>query len=201
MAVNQLAQDYAGQLVVFLEYDVDDSISFARAGRWWSAYGGGSVTLPMVMVDSGNQISNGYEDFYATYSSMVDASMARDAQANIIASGQRIGDTLRVNAEVHNKSDVTLSFGNNATVWLIVYETFDSSGAGRLTNRFVRATTRISIASPISPDGTENFVLDTPTLDGVVWDNLQAIVLVDYLPSGSSGAYDMLQAVSVTSFP
>ncbi|NHZ72350.1 MAG: hypothetical protein GWP17_04615 [Aquificales bacterium] len=198
--VNQLAQDYAGQPVVFLEYDVDNSALF-RSGRWWSAHGGGSVTLPLVMVDSGHQFSNGYEDFNAKYRSMVDASMAREAQADIIATGQRVGDTLQFNVEVNNKSSVTLSYSNNAAVWVIVYETFGSSGAGRLTNRFVRATARTSFSSPLPPNGVENFVVDTPTLNGVVWDNLRAVVLVDYLPNGSSGAYDMLQAVSVTSFP
>lgn len=196
-----MAQDYAGQPVVFLEYDVDDTTFSARAGRWWSAHGGGSVTLPLVMVDSGHRFSNGSEDFNAKYRSMVDVSMAREAQANITATGQRVGDMLRFNVEVTNKSQVTLSSSNQAAVWIIVYETFTSSGAGRLTNRFVRAITRTSFASPLSPNGVENFVLDTPTLNGVVWDNLRAVVLVDYFPDGSSGAYDMLQAVSVTSFP
>ena len=197
--VNQLAQDYAGQPVVFLEYDVDNS-ALSRSGRWWSAYDDNYVTLPMVMVDSGHQISNGYEDFNAKYSSMVDASMAREAQADIIATGQRVGDTLRFNVEVDNKSHVTLSYSNNAAVWVIVYETFSSPDTGRLTNRFVQGTAHTSISS-LSPGSVENFVLDTLTLNGVVWDNLRAVVLVDYRPIGSSGAYDMLQAVSVTSFP
>jgi len=198
--VNQLAQDYASQPVIFLEYDVDDSALSAREWRWWSAYSGSSVTLPMVMVDSGNRISNGYEDFNAKYSSMVNSSLARDAQANITATGQRVGNTLHFNVEVENRSNVTLSYGNNAAVWVIVYETFGSSGAGRLTNRFVRVTASTSISS-LSPNGVGNFVVDTPTLDGVVWDNLRAVVLVDYLPTGSPGVYDMLQATSVTSFP
>ena len=153
------------------------------------------------MVDSGHQFSNGYEDFNAKYRSMVDTSMAREAQANIIATGQRVGDTLRFNVEVTNKSDVTLSYSNNAAVWVIVYETFSSSGAGRLTNRFVRTTAHTSFSSPLPPDSVGNFVLDTAALNGVVWDNLRAVVLVDYLPTGSSGAYDMLQSVSITSFP
>jgi hypothetical protein len=155
----------------------------------------------MVMVDSGNQISNGYEDFYASYSSMVNASLARDAQAGITASGQRVGSAIRVNATVYNASNITLSYANNAAVWLIVYEVFDAPGAGRLTNRFVRATTSAYFSSPLPPGGSADFVFDTPALDGVVWDNLRAIVLVDYLPDGSSGAYDMLQAVPITSFP
>ncbi|NKQ36324.1 MAG: hypothetical protein HF973_11995 [Chloroflexi bacterium] len=153
------------------------------------------------MVDSGNQISNGYENFYASYSSMVNASLARDAQADLTASGQRIGSTLRVNVTVYNASNITLSFTNNAAVWLIVYEIFDSPGAGRLTNRFVRATSSTYLSSPLPPGSSADFVLDTPALNGVVWNNLRAVVLVDYLPDGSSRAYDMLQAVPVTSFP
>jgi hypothetical protein len=59
-----LAQDYAGRPVVFLEHPVD-SAPPSRYGRWWAAYSsGGTVGLPLIMLDSGNQISNGWLDFY-----------------------------------------------------------------------------------------------------------------------------------------
>jgi hypothetical protein len=35
----------------------------------------------------------------------------------------------------------------------------------------------------------------TSDLSGVVWDNLRSVVMADYRPGGTSGAYDMLQAV------
>ena len=199
--VNQLATEYADQPVVFLEYDDDDNTFSSRKRRWWSTYGGGSVLLPLVMVDSGNYASSGYEDFDTKYRSMVDTSLAREPQAEISAVGQRVGDTLHFDVEVTNRSDVTLSSANSAAVWVIVYEEFASPGGKRLTNRYVQAIDSNSISTALPPDGVQSFTLDATTLDGVVWDNLRAVVLVDYLPSGSSGAYDMLQAVSVTSFP
>ncbi|MDY7077711.1 MAG: hypothetical protein SXV54_12390 [Chloroflexota bacterium] len=197
--VEQLAQEYADQPVVFLEYDVDDDS--AREWRWWQAFGGGTVILPMVMVDSGNQISNGYEDFYTKYTAMVDASLERDAQAEIIASGQRSDDTLHFEIQITNQSDIALGPSNGATVWAIVYEKFETSGSGRLTNRFVRAAVSVAIPSDLAPDATETFTLDTPVLSGVNWDNLHVILLADYRPGGTSGAYDTLQAVSVPTIP
>ena len=93
---------------------------------------------------------------------------------------------------------MTLSSSNHATVWAIVYEVFDAPGTGRLTNRFVRAVSSTVLASALAPGDSGNFTLDTPAMSGVVWDNLRAIALVDYLPGSSTGAYDMLQAVSVS---
>lgn len=196
--VEQLAQDYAGQPVLFLEHDVDDPTLGARQWRWWSAFGGSSVTLPMVMADSGNQISNGPEDFDTQYRAMVDASLARDPQAEIVASGQRSGDALHFDVQVTNRSGVTLGSGNGATVWAIVYEEFAAPGSGRLTNRFVRVVASTSVSPDLAPDATRAFTLDTPALSGVNWGGLRAIVLVDYRPAGTSGAYDMLQAASVS---
>jgi uncharacterized repeat protein (TIGR01451 family) len=40
------------------------------------------------------------------------------------------------------------------------------------------------------------FTLETAELSGVDWDRIHPIVLADYRPGGSSGAYDMLQAAS-----
>jgi hypothetical protein len=57
-AITQLANDYANLPVVFLEEDVDNP-PYDRYGRWWDAYGGSSAALPMIMVNSGHQISNG----------------------------------------------------------------------------------------------------------------------------------------------
>ena len=201
-AVEQLAQDYADQPVVFLEYDRADEALFPRERRWWTAYGGGSASLPLVMVDSGNRISNGYEeDFYTKHAAMVDASLARDAQAEIVASSQRSGDMFHFEVQVTNRTDETLGSGNGATVWAIVYEEFETSGSGRFTNRFVRTAVSTAISSDLAPDATETFTLVTSALGGVNWDNLRAILLVDYRPGSTSGAYDTLQAVSDSTTP
>jgi hypothetical protein len=189
LAVDQLAQDYADQPVVFIEYDVYNAPS-SRYGRWWTAFGGGSATLPLVMVDSGNQISNGYVDFYNVYKAMVDAALARPAQAEIQAHWWRTGDKVGFYVQVKNLSTVTLSSGaNSATVHAIVYE----DARVKVTNRFARAAVKADISN-LTPNATATFTLETSDLSDVNWDNLHYIVLVDYRPSGSIGAYDMLQA-------
>lgn len=190
--VDQLAREYAVQPVVFLEQDLDHLLG-DRYGRWWKAYGGGgSVTLPLVMVDSGNQISNGRVDFYSTYKAMVDAALARPPQAEIEFSSQRSGDTLDFNIQLTNLSGVTLSYSSNwATVHAIVYE---DAHVG-VTDRIVRAAVFTRISPALAHGETRTFTLRTE-LSGVDWNKIHPIVLVDYRPGGSSGAYDMLQAAT-----
>ncbi len=188
-AVDQLAQDYAGQPVVFVEYDVDNA-PYSRYGRWWAAFGGDSATLPLVMVDSGNQIRDGYVDFYNVYKAMVDAALARPPQAEIQAHWWRTGNKVGFYVQVKNLSTVTLSsWTNSATVHAIVYEDTHV----KVTNRFIRAAVETDISS-LAPNATATFKLETSDLNDVNWDNLHFVVLVDYHPSGPEGAFDMLQA-------
>ncbi len=198
-----LVSQYANQPVVFIEYDVDTQpLSNSRRDRWWEAWkasgGGDTAYFPWVMTDSGNAISNGNEDFTTKYSAMVDASLARPAQATLAASSERIGDTLQFTVQLTNQSGLTLGTSNSATVWAIVYEVFDTAPGAteRLTKRYVRADVPQAITSDLANGATGSYTLNTPTLSGVVWENLQWIVLADYLPPGSLGAYDMLQAIS-----
>jgi len=187
-----LAQDYADQPVVFIEYDVDDAPS-DRVSRWWAAFTGGSVTLPMVMADSGNQISYGPVNYRNVYKGMVDTALARPAQAEILANWWRTGNKAGFYIQVKNLSGVTLSSSNFARVYAIVYE----DAHVNVTNRFGRSVVAASITN-LANNASATFKLETPELSGVNWANLHYIVLVDYLPSGSTGAYDMLQAVIAT---
>jgi hypothetical protein len=199
VVVEDLAQSYAGQPVLFLETDVDSDVLTGRQGRWWAAFGGGSVTLPMVMVDSGYAYSNGYENFQIVYTSMVNTSLARPTLAQLTASVQRVGDALSVNVTVTNQSGVTLGSSNGATVWIIVYETFaDAPGATeRLTTRYVRALASHGITPNLANGVSASYYLDVAALSGVVWDNLHVVALVDYRPGGLSGAFDTMQAIQV----
>lgn len=197
-----LAQDYAGDPVVFIEYNVDASTFSARQNRWWQAYpGSGSVYLPLAMVDSGNQYTDGYvSDYAATYMAMVDTSMARPPQAEIDATVTRVGDTLHIDAHVTNQLGEAIGPANQAKVWVIVYEEFGTPGGpgvGRLTMRYVRATASMGISTALADGQTGTYSLDTAALSGVVWENLHVIVLVDYFPADSLYAYDTLQAVLV----
>ncbi|MCP4363600.1 MAG: hypothetical protein GY796_36840 [Chloroflexi bacterium] len=190
MARNTNYPDYAGQPVIFLEQDADNTVG-SRYGRWWAAYSGTSATLPLMMVDSGNQISSGYVNFYNTYQTMVETSLARPPQADIAAYYTRVGDTLEFEVQVTNQSGVTLSWNNAATVHAIVYE----EAHVNLTDRFVREAVAQSISTPLPDGDTAAYTLTTGNITRVNWDSIHSVVLVDYRPSESSGAYDTLQAV------
>lgn len=176
---------------MFLEHDADHPLG-SRYSRWWAAFGsGGSVSLPMIMVDSGHQISNGYLSFHDVYRGLVDAELARPAKAHIRASCGRVGNRMRVTGQLTNLSGVTLSSAaNGATIHLIVYE--DAHVAD--TDRYVRAALSTAIASGLADGATRAFTLETADLAGVDWNKLHAVVLADYRPAGTSGPYDMLQA-------
>jgi hypothetical protein len=163
------------------------------------------------MVSSGNQTSNGWVDFYNVYKAMVETELARPPQAEIQAYWWREGNKVGFYVQVTNLGEVTLSQATNqATVHAIVYE---DAKVG-VTNRFVRAAVSTGV-SYLPPNATATFTLETPDLlgidfgghfltyeriairdlhVGVNWDNLHFVALVDYRPSGSVGAYDMLQA-------
>jgi uncharacterized repeat protein (TIGR01451 family) len=199
--VDQLADEYtvAGEPVLFLEQNVDNPLG-SRRDRWWAAHGGGTVLLPLNMVDSGQYISNGYlgDSAHDTYKGMVDAELARPAQAEIVALAQRLGNSFHFEGQLTNLSGVTLSSGNSATVHAIVYEehTPVDPNVDHITGRIVRAAVSTSISS-LADGATTSFVLDTAELSSVVdWDKVHTVVLADYRPGGSSGAYDMLQATS-----
>jgi uncharacterized repeat protein (TIGR01451 family) len=196
--VDQLAGEYAGQPVLFLEQDVDASLG-KREDLWWAAKGGGTVSLPLSMVDSGNQIDNGYTGFennYNTYKAMVDTALARPALAEIEALGERVGNKVHFTVQLENLSGVELSFSNSAMVHAIVYEEHTplDPDTDHITGRIVRAAVWESI-SPALPHGeTRTFELETADLSNVVnWDNVHTLVLADYRPGGSN-AHDMLQA-------
>jgi hypothetical protein len=53
-----------------------------RLGRWFAAWNQpGDIYLPLAMVDSGNQISNGSVEFATVYGDMVDTALSRPAAA------------------------------------------------------------------------------------------------------------------------
>jgi len=176
--------------VVFLEQDVDRPIG-DRISRWWTAYGTGSAYLPLVMVESGKEISSGSVNYATVYGSLVDQELARSPEAEIVAFVQRVGDTQRIWATLTNLSSTTLSSAaNQATVHVLVWEDKKVGTTGRI----VRAAPFVALASALAPGATASFTLTTPALAGVDWSRLHTLVAADYRPQGRIGAYDMLQA-------
>jgi hypothetical protein len=190
--VDALAAEYsnAGKQVIFLEQDVDLSKG-KRQDRWWAAYVGSSdVYLPLVMVDSGHQISNGSQtDFKAAYRKLVDPELVRPPRAEIEAYSRQVGARIRIYARLKNTGGPTLSsVANGATLHALVWE---DKQVG-VTSRFVRAAPYVAVSPEVAPEGEYTATLETPDFAGVNWSALHTVVLADYRP-GSGTAYDMLQ--------
>jgi hypothetical protein len=148
------------------------------------------------MVDSGNNARAGPAAYIAAYSTMVDASMARQPQAEVQAFWVRQGNKVNFSVQVKNLSGKTLSSSNDATVHAIVYQQQHL----QLTGRYVVSAVKTSISS-LANGATGTYTLQTGDLIGVDWSKLHYIALVDYIPNSTLGKYDMLQAAEATLLP
>lgn len=194
---SELAPNYPESSVLFLEYNAD--AGFSREELWWASHGSGSVTLPMVMCDSGRQVSSGYEEFADVYAAMVDAALARAPLADLAATAQRSGSDVRVEVSLTNRSGSDLGPGNMARVWAIVYETFAGAGDRRLTQRVVLAVTNAAVTDAVAPDATTSLAMTVPAVAPTDWANVRVMAMADYRPI--AGGYDMLQAIVVPLTP
>lgn len=168
-----------------------DSPIGGRLNLWWAGYGGGgSVYLPLVMVDSGHQVSSGSQtDYKAAYKKLVDAELARPPRAEVEAYARRVGDTMRIYAQLVNGAGTALSTAaNDAAIQALVWE---DARVG-VTGRIVRAAPWTGISPEVPPEGAFTATLETPNLSDVNWGALHAVVFADYRP-GTGSAYDMLQ--------
>jgi hypothetical protein len=192
LVVEQLASEYKDQPVLFLEYDVDDTAYLDRELNFWYNHGGGGATLPLIAVDSGHQFSSGPLDFRTVYKNMVDTALSRPPQAELAAAWWREGNHVQVDVKVTNRSDVTLSGNNRATLYAVIYE----NNKVQLTNRYVRAqiNTEIGGLFGLQPGETGSYTLATDNLSDVDWDKLSVVAILDYLPDPSVRKFDALQA-------
>jgi len=142
------------------------------------------------MVDSGHNAKAGPAAYFAAYSTMVDASLARSPQAELQATWVRQGNKVNFSVQVKNLSGKTLSSSNDATVHAIVYQQQHL----QLTNRYVVSAVETPINNNLANGATGTYTLQTGDLIDVDWSKLHYLALVDYIPSSSSEKYDMLQA-------
>ncbi len=194
--VEQLASEYKDRPVLFLEYDVDDTDYLDRELNFWYSHGLGGATLPLIAVDSGNQFSSGPIDFRPVYKNMVDTALARPPQAELAATWWREGNHVQVDVKVTNRSGVTLSGKNGATLYAVIYE----NNKVQLTNRYVRAQVNMEIGGQfgLQPGETGSYTLATDNLSGVDWDKLSVVAILDYRPDPNVSKYDALQAAQAT---
>ena len=175
--------------MIIVEHDVDATLA-GRLDLWFDAYGlPGTVYLPLVMVDSGHQISNGSEDFGAVYSDMIDDALQRPAGADMAVDTERSGSVLRFDVGLVNHSGTTLSAGNEATLTALIWrEPIDPNALP-----YVVAGGTTAITSLADGDTTEiTFEVSAGSLDPT---STRWVVIAHYRP-GTDATHDTLQAVA-----
>lgn len=181
--------EYRNESVLFIEQNVDAPVG-RRLDRWFAGYGqSGDVELPLVMVDSGNEVSNGDEDFDTVYRSMVDDSQVRPTKAQMVASSEQEENLLIIDVRLTNTSGVSLSSANDATLTALVWE----STANPATVPIVRRVRTAGLPTMHHGD-TRNFTLEVPVTN-LNPNQIRWVVIADYQPDEDSDAYDTLQAV------
>jgi hypothetical protein len=176
--------------VLIIDQDVDAALG-GRLDRWFDAYNTpGTVYLPLVMVDSGDQISNGDTSFSTVYGGMLDNALQRPATARMAVQTTQIGNLLRFEVSLTNASGETLSAANDATLTALLYQQPASASAIPVVAA-AGATAVTTLAD--GETGAFTFEVATGSLDP---DRIGWVVIADYLPSGSGSAYDTLQAVA-----
>lgn len=187
--VDLLATDYVGRPVVFVEQNVSTPIGT----RWdrFIAAAGNATTIPIAMVDSGSQIHSGGAslDYEATYKKLVEAELVRPPEGDVEVFHRRIDNSIRLYIRIRNKTSDTLDYNNAAALSALVWE--DKRVA--TTSRYVRSAPFVGIEPALPPGGEASYVLNTDTLNDVVWDKLHAVAFVDYRPDPKK-PYNMLQA-------
>jgi hypothetical protein len=180
---------FPGDRLLVVDQSVDAPLE-GRLDRWLAAYHGtGDIYLPLVMVDSGNEISNGSVSFVSHYSQMIEDAMDRPTAARMAVVDDHRGDLHTFSIRLSNDSGETLSATNGARLTVLLFE--EVADGGRLPFAAAAASTPITTLA----DGeTRDFVLEAyaPDFDP---DRTRWVVIADYRPEGSDGAYDTLHAV------
>jgi uncharacterized repeat protein (TIGR01451 family) len=207
--LDQLASEYAGQPVVFLEQNRNSDLGERLKKYWWTGYyatGGGLPALPFTMVDSGTQVADGYssDTTFNTYKAMVDAALGRPSLVEIQFESQRVGNKVQFDIQLTSRSDRNLGPANGALVHAIVYEKHTplDPNTDHVTERIVRAVVSANIDPVLLKDQTRTFALESGELSSVVnWARVRTLVLADYRPGGWTGVYDVLHAVRADDEP
>jgi len=188
-ALKQLKIDYLDEEVLIIEQNVDVPLG-GRLDRWFDSYNTpGTVYLPLTMVDSGDEISHGDTFFAQIYGDMLDNSLERPAAARMAVQATRTGEILRFDVSLTNTSGETLSATNDATLTALLYQ--EPATANAIPVVMAAGTSAITTLAD-GETGTYTFEVATAGLNP---GETRWVVIADYLPAGSTSAYDTLQAV------
>jgi hypothetical protein len=189
-ALRDLKAEFADDNVLIIEQNVDDPLG-SRLERWLEANTStGTIYLPLVMTDSGHDISSGEENYEHVYSEMITDSLQRPATASMAVETTRSGSILRFDVRLTNRSGTKLSAANDATLTALLWqEPFDPEAVPFVTK--ARSTTIPTLA-----DGATGELVLEVSLTGLDTSRVGWVLIADYQPTGSANPYDTLQAVA-----
>jgi len=190
--VTELQRELAGRAVL-LTYHVDffGSPSGGRGKRFWVSEPDAAY-LPLAMVGSGWRTSSGVVDFPTEYRGIIEDELARPPHAAVSAYWRRSGASMRVYLEIENTGDDYLEVGQEAAAWVIPYMSPPPQAVG-LTDTWVQAVGEWQLPYDLGPGESVTGEAETPALEDVQWNRMQAIVLVEDRAT-AGGVYDMAQA-------
>lgn len=139
-----------------------------------------------MMVDSGDQMNNGYN----TYKAMIETSLARSPQENIVTGYTRVDNQLKLDIRVNDQSVTPLFQESGESVHAIIYVEDHVA----LTVGYVQTVVSQFISLPLVNGAIASYVLSTNDITGINWNHVYSVALVDYRPSSTLNAYDTLQA-------
>ena len=203
--INQLAEEYSNQSVVFLDYHYDLALEdglpnyFPPEARWNVIQASEEgLGLTWAVVDSGRLHHRGAENFddaVSAYTAMIEDALLMPPRAEIHATWWRDRNSINVIATVTNQSTVTLSSTNNAGVHAIVKEPYAEYPTHTTLHPGLNGAT--AQIPDLAPGETGTFHITIPDIYPYNWENLELIVLVDH-QTATGEKYDQLQAVFAT---
>jgi len=185
-AMISLQSEMRGRALL-LEYDFD-AFPSGRVDRFW-ATGVPAQYLPLVMVGCGYRTSSGSVNYEPVYRNMINDELARPPQAAVTAYWRRVGNGMRVYAQVTNTGTRNLTEAEETAIWLISWENARIGVSGT----WVRKTAQHRLTGVLNPGETATAVITTSPLHFVDWDRIACLAMVEHRPGGT-GRYDMLQA-------
>jgi hypothetical protein len=186
--VQRLNADMSGPRVVLLAHTWNSAGT--REQRVGAAYPYAAY-FPIVFVSSGHALFTGPTSPYATYRSMIEADLARPATGELQAWWQQDGHDVVVWATLRNAGAATLSqAANGAAFTVMVYEPIYEFPF----QDPVRGAVAVPLTAPLASGATAQLQARVVTPAPIHWSQAAVVALVDYRPSGTKGAYDVVQA-------
>lgn len=177
--------------VAMFEYDVDAKYTgdlapmAARKSRYWAS--GGDGNLPLVLVNSGRQITSGSQDFKKKYGEMIGDAMAEPAAAEVKAWFKRSDlSKVRVQVDVTNVGTTSLDPFADRPAMVVAFLVEDRKVV-HMSNT-ARGVVTIELPDELRPGQTVQVEGVISAEPGTNFNKLKAVAVVEY---GDANGWDI----------